>query len=251
MDTTKDIKDELGIVLSEIDFKESSKIIKIFTENFGLISVLAQGTKKKNSKTRNLSELFIKGSFNLTKGKNMYYLKDGTIMDMNLNLRKNIKSIYFSYFFADLLKFAVMENDPQVKIFNLLDKTLKKLALSDDLVKLSTAYIFKLVSFLGYRPNLSMCSNCGTRKFNRMYFSAENGGILCEKCKSMDIDRVEIDKEEYKYIVDLIYSPIDDIDMINGVNEVKIHKISYNFYLIVTENTNVPSQKPIKKLNFL
>lgn len=251
MDIDKDLKDEVGIVLSSVDFKETSKIIRVLTENNGLLSIMVQGAKKSNSKNRNLAENFVKGSFNLSSGKNMYYLKDGSILNMNLGLRKNIKKIYLAYFFSDLVLRSVLENEKQREIFILLDNSLQKLSESNELIKLSTSFIFKLVSFLGYRPNLSMCSNCGTRKFTRMYFSSKNGGILCNECKSMDIDRVELTKEEYRYIVDLIYSPIDDIEKINGVNEIKIHKLSLNFYLTSTENYNLKSQKPLKDLGMI
>ena len=40
------IKKVEGIIVSEVDYKESSKIINILTKDDGLIGVIARGTKK-------------------------------------------------------------------------------------------------------------------------------------------------------------------------------------------------------------
>ena len=39
-----------GIIVSEVDYKESSKIINIFSPDVGVIGILARGTKKIKSK---------------------------------------------------------------------------------------------------------------------------------------------------------------------------------------------------------
>ena len=43
------IKKIEGIIVSEVDYKESSKIINIFSPEMGVIGVLARGTKKVKS----------------------------------------------------------------------------------------------------------------------------------------------------------------------------------------------------------
>ena len=44
------IKKIEGIVVSEIDYKESSKIINVLTNEFGIIGLIARGTKQVKSK---------------------------------------------------------------------------------------------------------------------------------------------------------------------------------------------------------
>ena len=44
-----------GIVIKEIDFKESSKILTILTRKYGAISVISKGCKKLSSKLRSAS----------------------------------------------------------------------------------------------------------------------------------------------------------------------------------------------------
>ena len=47
-----------GIIVSTVDYKESSKIINIFTKEDGIIGVIAKGSKKiKNNLTATTSRL--------------------------------------------------------------------------------------------------------------------------------------------------------------------------------------------------
>ena len=40
------IKKIEGIIVSEIDYKESSKIINVLTNEYGIMGLIAKGTKK-------------------------------------------------------------------------------------------------------------------------------------------------------------------------------------------------------------
>ena len=44
------IKKIEGIVISEVDYKESSKIINILTKEYGVIGLIARGTKQVKNK---------------------------------------------------------------------------------------------------------------------------------------------------------------------------------------------------------
>ena len=43
------IKKIEGIIVSEVDYKESSKIINLYTKEYGIIGVLARGAKRLKS----------------------------------------------------------------------------------------------------------------------------------------------------------------------------------------------------------
>ena len=52
---TADLKDIEGIVLREFKYKESSKIIEVFTKDIGKISINCQSVLKQNSKNLSLT----------------------------------------------------------------------------------------------------------------------------------------------------------------------------------------------------
>ena len=44
-----------GIVLGEVNYSESSKILKVFTKDYGLISIISKGCRNLKSKLRGVS----------------------------------------------------------------------------------------------------------------------------------------------------------------------------------------------------
>ena len=58
------LKEIDGIVISEQDYKESSKIIKIMTRD-GIISLIAKGSRKLKSDLRNTTTKLTYGTFNM------------------------------------------------------------------------------------------------------------------------------------------------------------------------------------------
>ena len=59
------IRKVTGIVISTVDYKESSKIVNIFTEDEGIIGVLSKGCKTMKSKLRAVSTPLSQGTFYL------------------------------------------------------------------------------------------------------------------------------------------------------------------------------------------
>ena len=59
------IKKIEGIVISEIDYKESSKIINILTPLYGVIGIVARGTKQVKSKLAGVSSKLTYGYFHV------------------------------------------------------------------------------------------------------------------------------------------------------------------------------------------
>lgn len=242
-----------GIVLSSIDFKESSKIIKVLAKSGGIISVLAKGIKKQKSKKINLSETFVKANFDLTSGKNLYYLNDGEIIEANLSLRKDINKIYIAYYFVELISKSILDEEEYSENFYLLlDKALSCLKETGDLIALASAFILKLVSILGYKPNLSSCSVCSRKSFEDLYFSSLNGGIICQSCHEEDSECIHLTRAEYEYIVNLLYRSMEDIATQDSqLDKLKIHRMCFNFYLNQTGVKGIKTASTLRTLGIL
>ena len=59
------IKKIEGIIVSEVDYKESSKIINIFSPDVGVIGILARGTKKIKSNLLGVTSKMTYGYFHI------------------------------------------------------------------------------------------------------------------------------------------------------------------------------------------
>ena len=60
-----------GIIVGETNYSESSKILKVLTKDYGLISVMSKGCRNIKSKLRGVSNKLTYGTFNF------YYKENG------------------------------------------------------------------------------------------------------------------------------------------------------------------------------
>lgn len=162
-----------GIILKSIDYKESSKIIYLFTCN-GMQSIIVKGAKQMNSKFKGSIQSFTKV---------LCYTTDSslpTLTDIDVLYDfKNIKTIYQKNAFAGLVVRVINQTKyDDERIYDLLDKTLQFMD-NDNEEYYAYVFLLKNLYFLGITPNFS-CS-CGlNQKF--LGFSISSGTMICEKC---------------------------------------------------------------------
>ena len=59
------LKEVEGFIFKETPYGETSKIINVFTKEYGLIGIMCKGAKSLKSKNRALTLLFTYGKFNI------------------------------------------------------------------------------------------------------------------------------------------------------------------------------------------
>ena len=69
-----------GIILSETNYSESSKILNVLTDKFGLIGIISKGCRNIKSKLRSVSRKLIYGKFNV------YYKSNGVSTLINIDV---------------------------------------------------------------------------------------------------------------------------------------------------------------------
>ncbi|MFM1515201.1 DNA repair protein RecO [Helcococcus ovis] len=242
-----DIDNFRGIVFRAVDFGETSKILTIFTRNEGIISVMARGVKNPKSKKQNLVSVFTEADFELTKSKDFYYIKDGEIVNDNLHLRDSIIKIYIAQLFFDIMERMMLKNEKNEIVYDLLAKSISYLSLTNRYITVLNMYLIKVISILGYKPELFNCTICGNKKLNKIYFSQSVGGILCENHKNHDA--IILDYYEYEYLYSILVQVYEKIDIINNrVDEKKILKILMNFIRYNVDISMPNSYKTLSRL---
>ena len=190
MGSSKNILVE-GIVLHSNDYKDYDKIITIFTKDFGKMQFLAKGVRKINSKNRSSIDIFTYGEYLLNKGKAYYILSQGKVIESYLFLRKDLMKTAVAMTINMFLLDVVFENDPQKEIFSLYNWTLKHLEKSKDPKMLLRYFIVKGILFLGHKPPLERCNDCGEEK-GIFFYDFHEGSLLCINCSNVGF---QIEKE--------------------------------------------------------
>ena len=114
------IKKVEGIIVSTVDYKESSKIINIFSKEDGIIGVLAKGSKNLKSKISATSNVLCYGVFHLNYSKTkLPTLMEVDILDSLKEIRKDLQKTNYSLYLIELTT-NVYKHGKDEYIYNLL-----------------------------------------------------------------------------------------------------------------------------------
>ena len=222
------IKKVEGIVISEIDYKESSKIINILTPEYGIIGIIARGTKQVKSKLSGVASKLTYGYFHVNyKEKGLSTLIEVDIIDKFKNIRKSIELMSYSLYLLELAE-KVYKHDNDENIYNMLIASLKKIDEGYDSKVITIIYELKMLDFLGIRPVIDECVNCGN-KLDIVTISSYRGGYLCKNCTNGEpINNVKAIKLlRMFYYVDI--SKITKLEVSDNVKE-ELSKFIYDYY---------------------
>lgn len=235
-----------GLVFRSVDYGDTSKIVTVFTEDKGFISLMARGVKNPKSKKQNLVASFTEIYFEANRSGDFYYLKDGEIINDNLNLRQGLINIYLGQLFLDIVERTSIKDQVEKDHYSLLTKSLSSLnnnSNKEDILKIANMFLIKYISMIGYKPSIFSCLKCKKRKFKQVYFSKELGGILCQNHYTENAIRLSF--EEYQYLIDILLGVFEKLDIIDdGIDQVKIFNliidfIFYNLDIKVPASLNV------------
>ncbi len=205
-----------GIVLSEMRFKDTSKILNVYTKDFGKISVMAKGAYKAKSKLMASTQVFSYNEYILGKGHTFYYLNQGTVIHPFYDIREKIERFVYGSYILELVEKSSPEGEKNLTLFLLLKKSLTILAeLDEGFLKFIVAFQLKFISFIGYRPHLNTCIGCNRVPKDNIKWSNEEGGIFCSNCASNYKNYAYINRLMYRVMVELLYAPLEDLKTID------------------------------------
>lgn len=176
-----EIKKIEGIIISEKDYSETSKILNILTRDYGIIGVIAKGCKSLKSELRSVTGKLTYGYFNLYyKVDKLSTLISVDIIDSFRNIRTDIKKISYASFLLDLTE-QVMKQSTRNDIYDLLVNSLIKINEGYDSMIISNILELKYLDYLGVMPIIDGCAICGSNT-SIATLSSHKGGYICNKC---------------------------------------------------------------------
>ena len=143
-----------GIVIKRRNFGETDKIISIFSKKYGKIQTIAKGIRKINSRKASHLELFSKIKASLHYGRTWDYLNEVESLNIFPNIALDIDKIAYAFQIVETVDRLCVENEENIGVFSLLEKTL--LDLNESKIELLQILIDEfnnnLLICLGYLP---------------------------------------------------------------------------------------------------
>jgi DNA repair protein RecO (recombination protein O) len=184
-----------GIILSSADWSESSQTLTIFTPDKGKLTLTVRGARHLVGKRgRPMRFARLEFTYYLREGSESGYLSDVEPVEVFLFEKDGqLGRLAFASAAVELLHNLLTAHDPQPICYQI---TLSFLRMTDSLDKkrlpgLFAGYILRLVSLLGFRPNLVGCVGCGAEIVvadeaagpEKLLVSIERGGLICDNCR--------------------------------------------------------------------
>jgi DNA repair protein RecO (recombination protein O) len=215
-----------GLILKQINFKESSKILYLYTAS-GPMSLLVHGAKKMNSPFLNLTQ-------NLTlitcfaTGKGLKTLTDGEIIQGYDNLKANLEKFTCAQHLTEILQYFSEAEYDHAKMYEFTKKILARM--EGEPLYLRYVYLFELkyLHLLGVAPSFFGCSACGA--LTNLRFSANDGGFACptHAIGTDFIDLVTVEAMKTLFYHDL-KNPLE-LEM-NPITDKQIRRFLDDYYL--------------------
>lgn len=175
-----------AVVLDSRDYGESDKILTLFCEDIGRLTVIAKGAHRSKKRFVNKLELFslIMITYSRSAPERMAVINEAELLDSFLPIRYSSAIYHGGSVIRECLLLGTTEGVRDNQLFGLIVWVLQELTQQTNLRQVLCCFLLKLFDYLGYRPILSKCQNCG-RNYpgtGDAVFSSHSGGLICSNC---------------------------------------------------------------------
>ena len=176
-----------AVVIEVRDYGESDKIVTFFSLDRGKISGIAKGAKRSLKRFVNKLELFtlLELHFTDSRSSTLVRIDQAELLAHFSTLRSDYPRYTAGVLLCELVLHWTKENDPDPRLFDLLKWGLGNLE-DPQRPPLWGGILFqlKLLTLLGYQPDFSGCTNCGTISPSRLpfHFLPSRSTLICATC---------------------------------------------------------------------
>lgn len=172
-----------AVVLRSRKYLEADCLLTILTKEKGKVAAIAKGVRKSNSKLRGGVQVFTHNDMLIYQGRTLDTITQSQCLEAFTPLQENLNAVAAASYWSELIESLTPEGQRDLGLFQLALAGYHLLCLSANEVVLRGLEI-KLLTYLGYKPCLDRCVECGSllQDNQRISFSVRAGGVLCPLC---------------------------------------------------------------------
>jgi DNA repair protein RecO (recombination protein O) len=192
-----------AVVLSKMNYGDTSSIASLFTEDFGKLSVIVKGARSPKSKYGKIVDPLNYLSVVLYKkeSREIQLLSGADIIEHFPSIKNDLNKLEYAYSVVELVKNLLAEHEVNRKIFKGMVKILSRLNSVDENpeVTFGRFFIF-LLKEIGYELQIDFCAICGKDKFAENLYYNFDKGLICGECKKTVVAIYDINLELLRYL---------------------------------------------------
>ncbi|WP_437192540.1 DNA repair protein RecO [Planctomicrobium sp. SH527] len=208
-----------AIVIRQADFSESSRVVTLFTKDFGKVSALAKGAKR-------LKSAFESGLDILSHCRIVFIQKSHGTLDLLTEsqllkrfqpLAGSLSHLYAGYYIAELLNSLTEEGDPHPDLFDAAIISLDALSTADSPFTSVTWFELMTLQEIGQLPDFFSCTICRENLVieDSARFWVSQSGLICSRCGRSEYQASEFEPGSLALLHQLLESPPQQLNQLN------------------------------------
>lgn len=174
-----------ALVLREVSYKESDKILTVLTADEGKLTVSARGCRKKGSPIAAASQLLVWSELTLYEYQGRWAVKEAAAERQFGGVRSDLEKLALASYFAEAAETLAEEGQPEPGLLSLILNCLHALDKLDlPLRQVKTAFEWKAMALAGYEPMCDGCAVCGRPDPEAPRIHLGEGVVHCASCRS-------------------------------------------------------------------
>jgi len=174
-----------AIVLKTQNYRETSKILTLYTPNQGRLKVIAKGVRSLSSKFSGILDLLnhLQIVYYYKETRDIQLLSHADLIRAFPVLRGDLRRLPWALAICELVDRTQFGQEANSAFFRLLVESLSGMEEASSPQGLYFAFLMRFFDLSGIRPRLDRCRKCGLQPpTTRSYFQIKEGGYLCENC---------------------------------------------------------------------
>ena len=178
-----------ALVLQAFPYSETSKVLRLFTLEHGLRSVMAKGALRPKSRYGGVLEPFTEGTatFYLKEGRDLHTLSGFDLLRSRQALGRSLVGFAGASLLAEVVMRTGTE-EPHPGLYHALAESWDAVAAArgpEEALAASLTGAWTLVVMLGFEPQATVCIHCGRDLGHDepVRFDATAGGVACTRCR--------------------------------------------------------------------
>lgn len=174
-----------ALVLREVNYKESDKILTVLTAEEGKLTLSARGCRKKGSPLAAAAQLLVWSEMTLYEYQGRWAIKEAVTERQFTPVRSDLEKLALASYFAEVAETLAEEGQPEPELLSLTLNCLHALEkLNLPLRHIKAAFEWKAMALAGYEPMAEGCAVCGCEPPEEPRIHLGEGVIHCAACRS-------------------------------------------------------------------
>lgn len=172
-----------AVVVKTVRYGETHAIVTLLTPS-GLVSAMARGAMKPQSRLMTGTKLGAQGLYFLYQGKGLGNLQQVELADSRRRLHAHLEAAAYAAYFCELvLHTAPQRPDGDVAMYREFTSLLDALCDSDKVIPiLARVWETKICRWVGASPDWRICMRCTEPLVPVVRYHSGEGGLLCGRC---------------------------------------------------------------------